>query len=121
MTDIEYAASVASRYPDCFTESGLAIPSRLATMESSIARTNWTRAAPAKPSSQTQAEVYARRLSWATILARISPVTRIDAAEALGVVDGGDRMNVLEQAGLAARIPGVKPIRWEITLPEAKV
>lgn len=120
MTDIEYAANVAARFPDCFTKSGLAIYSRLATMESRIARANWTRAAPAKPSSQTQAEVYARRLSWATILARISPVSRIDAAEALGVVDGGDRMNVLEQAGLAARIPGVKPIKWTITLPEER-
>ena len=120
MNQQEYLTRLAARFPGCVTAEGLARPDKLAARENAACRRSWERSMPTfagvKP-----AEVRARRLMWATVLARISPVTSFTAADALGVpyksISG--RMDALEQAGFAVRIPGVKPITWRITLPEA--
>jgi hypothetical protein len=119
MTQQEYIATLAARFPECVTKDGLARPDKLAERENAARRRHTERTLQTGASTNA-AEVKARRLAWATILARISPVDSVEAADALGIQRKGigSRMEVLERIGLAERIPGARPITWKITLPE---
>lgn len=119
MTEQEYIANIAARFPKCVTASGLAIPDRLAARENAAAKIKWYRTGPAGVRESAE-RVHQRRLGWATILARISPVTSVAAADALGVPTKSisDRMDALEQSGFAKRISR-SPLVWEVRIQEA--
>lgn len=120
MTQQEYINRLAARFPECVTKDGLARPDKLAARENAARKRICERTLPTGASTNAEA-VKARRMGWATILARLSPVDSFTAADALGIPHKGigSRMEALEGVGLAERINGKRPITWRITLPEA--
>jgi hypothetical protein len=55
-------------------------------------------------------------MGWAMQIANLPVVTRKTAADAwrLGVTTSTARLAVMEGSGLATRIPGTKPVQWQI-------
>lgn len=56
------------------------------------------------------------RMEWAMQIAHLPVVTRETAADAwrLGLTTATARLAVIEKSGLATRIPGTKPVQWQI-------
>jgi hypothetical protein len=92
--------------------------SRLHQIENKAAKRHLDRL-PGESTSSSAEATYARRKDWAAIVAVASPVTRHVAAALWDVFPpaADSRLQSLEAGGFAARVPGAKPIHWQI-IPE---
>lgn len=57
-----------------------------------------------------------QRMEWALQIAQLPVVTRATAAKAWGVLEttAANRFFAFANSGLATRIPGTKPVQWQI-------
>jgi hypothetical protein len=117
MTEAEYLENICSRFGK--PPAGMSLTEWLARKENAAAKKNWGSVPSAKPSPSV-VETERRRIEWAAIIAKASPVARIEAAAIWGIPSpaADSRLQSLESGGLAVRVPGAKPIQWEIR-PEA--
>ena len=117
MTEAEYLENIRRRFGK--PPAGMSLLHWLARKENAAAKKNWgsTQNGKASPSI---VETQKRRIAWAAIIAKASPVARIEAAAIWGIPSpaADSRLQSLESGGLAVRVPGAKPIQWEIR-PEA--
>jgi hypothetical protein len=111
----KYQANIASRFGK--PPEGMSLAEWLARRESRAAKQKWERPASGHAYSAKE-ETMARRLGWAEAIMPISPCGRAEASKAWGIPENATdgRMQILESVGLARRVPGTRPIHWEITL-----